>query len=113
MLELANRVKCERCGKEFEMTNPEYGCPYCNKSKRESVVKNQDKNSIASILKIIGWCLILIGFIAGIIVGNIGYVFNSLIMVTIWICFGISSLLFFSLGEIIQILHDIRWKLNN
>lgn len=76
---------------------------------------SQIYNAIANILKFIGWIVILVGFIGGIILGrNIyeygHYEFNYVAMLITWLSCGISAILFFALGEIIQILHDIRLK---
>ena len=109
---MSKLVKCEKCGREFEMTNPEYGCPYCNKEEHNRVSKSYDKNTIAVLLRIVGYVLFIIGIIGGIIFSNLGYKFNFAVMITIWICFGVSALMFFAFAEIIQILHDIRRKLN-
>lgn len=74
----------------------------------------QEKNTISSILKIIAWVLIVLGFILGFILGKNEYddiEFSSLM--TIWLTYGGISLGIFALAEIIQILHDIRFKIWN
>ena len=72
----------------------------------------QEKNTISSILKIIAWVLIVLGFILGFILGKNEYddiEFSSLM--TIWLTYGGISLGIFALAEIIQILHDIRFSI--
>lgn len=74
----------------------------------------QEKNTISSILKIIAWVLIVLGFILGFILGKNEYddiEFSSLM--TIWLTYGGISLGIFALAEIIQILHDIRFSIWN
>ena len=74
----------------------------------------QEKNTISSILKVIAWIIIVLGFILGFILGKNEYddiEFSSLI--TIWLTYGGVSLGIFALAEIIQILHDIRFKIWN
>ncbi len=113
------KVKCVNCGKEFYQTNPKKGCPYCNNLKEystenynvrlENIMK--EKNTISSILKVIAWIIIVLGFILGFILGQNEYdeiEFSSLM--TIWLTYGGVSLGIFALAEIIQILHDIRFK---
>ena len=72
----------------------------------------QEKNTISSILKVIAWIIIVLGFILGFILGQNEYdeiEFSSLM--TIWLTYGGISLGIFALAEIIQILHDIRFKI--
>ena len=104
---LAKRVKCEVCGKEFKMTKPEEGCPYCNGNENnDKYVVANDKNTIASAIKIVGIISVVISFFL-----------NKDVQVTFW-----EGLYFFALhvvyllgfcavAEVIQILHDIRRKL--
>lgn len=109
---MAEKVKCEVCGKEFEMINPEYGCPYCH-GNMES--EDYNHNSVSSILKIVGWIILMIGFIGSIILGSSVHFdnssdFNYAIMIVGCMSTGISSLVLFAFAEVIQILHDIRRK---
>lgn len=113
-----DKIKCELCGKEFYMTSPEKGCPYCNGENKNNNIscKNNANNTIAIVLKVIGWLIIVVGFIGGISLGqNIyeygNYEFNYVAMLICWLSCGISAILLFALSEIIQILHDIRLKL--
>ena len=74
----------------------------------------QEKNTISSILKVIAWIIIVLGFILGFILGQNEYdeiEFSSLM--TIWLTYDGVSLGIFALAEIIQILHDIRFKIWN
>ena len=110
VLHLAKKVKCEICGREFEMTKPEDGCPYCH---GKQVEEAHDRNSMAGILKGAGWLIFIIGFIGSIILGSSVHFdsysdFNYVVMMIGWISTGVSSLFLFAFSEIIQILHDIR-----
>lgn len=113
------KIKCVNCGREVK--DLEKGCPYCNNLKEytenldmrlEKIM--QEKNTISSILKVIAWIIIVLGFILGFLLGQNKYdeiEFSSLI--TIWLTYGGISLGIFALAEIIQILHDIRFKICN
>lgn len=112
------RIKCVNCGRDIK--NEEKGCPYCNNSKEyytenyntrlENIIK--EKNTISSILKIIAWIIIFIGFILGFIIGKNSYdEIEFITLITIWLIYGGISLGIFALAEIIQILHDIRFKM--
>lgn len=116
--------KCEKCGSDNNYENK-----YCNNCGNELSVNNllenntenldmrlekimQEKNTISGILKVIAWIIIVLGFILGFILGQNEYdeiEFSSLI--TIWLTYGGVSLGIFALAEIIQILHDIRFKI--
>ena len=114
----SKKIKCVICGREVKEL--EKGCPYCNNLK-EYYTENlnmrleeimQEKNTVSSILKVIAWIIIILGFILGFILGKNEYddiEFSSLI--TIWLTYGGVSLGVFALAEIIQILHDIRFKI--
>lgn len=111
------KITCVNCGREVK--DLEKGCPYCN-SLTEYNTENidmrleqimQEKNTISSVLKVIAWVLIVLGFILGFTLGKNEYddiEFGSLI--TTWLTYGGLSLGIFALAEIIQILHDIRFK---
>ena len=103
---LAKKVKCEVCGKEFEMTNPEYGCPYCNGNENnDKTVTTNDKNIIASALKIVGVIIVVLSFLL-----NKDTEVNFIEGLYFFVLHGLYLLGFLSLAEIIQILHDIRNK---
>lgn len=103
---LSKKVKCEICGKEFEMTNPEYGCPYCNGNENnDKVATTNDKNIIASALKIVGVIIVVLSFLL-----NKDTEVNFIEGLYFFVLHGVYLLGFFSLAEIIQILHDIRNK---
>ena len=114
------KTKCVNCGREVK--DLEKGCPYCNNLKEYNTENldmrlekiMQEKNTISSILKIIAWVLIVLGFILGFILGKNEYddiEFSSLM--TIWLTYGGISLGIFALAEIIQILHDIRFSIRD
>lgn len=103
---MAKKVKCEVCGKEFEMTNPEYGCPYCNSNENnDTIVTTNDKNIIASALKIVGVIIVVLSFLL-----NKDTEVNFIEGLYFFVLHGVYLLGFLSLAEIIQILHDIRNK---
>lgn len=112
------KIKCVNCGREVK--DLEKGCSYCNYLKEYNTENldirlekiMQEKNTISSILKVIAWIIIVLGFILGFILGQNEYdeiEFSSLM--TIWLTYGAISLGIFALAEIIQILHDIRFKI--
>lgn len=112
------KIKCVNCGREVK--DLEKGCSYCNNLKEYNTENldmrlekiMQEKNTISSILKVIAWIIIVLGFILGFILGQNEYdeiEFSSLM--TIWLTYGAISLGIFALVEIIQILHDIRFKI--
>lgn len=103
-----SKIRCEKCGRMYYLTNPEKGCPFCAETEASG-----DKNLVANTLKILGWSILVVGFVGGIILGqNIyeygGNDFNYVAMLISWLSCGVSAVFFFALAEIIQILHDIR-----
>ena len=70
---------------------------------------NSNKNIISSIIKVICWLTIIIGFIIGISLYAINE--DALEMITSWSIYFGCSIGGFAIAEIIQILHDIRNKL--
>ena len=74
----------------------------------ENIKNNSSKNLISSIIKVICWVTIIIGFIIGII--NYSLNENVSQMFTTWFIYFGCSIGGFALAEIIQILHDIRNK---
>lgn len=105
-----SKVKCEVCGNEYEMTNPEYGCPFCHDKNNNDAIFTFNNNLIATILKIIAWIAIILGFAGGIIIGSEE---TTVLMYITWVVCGMFSVFCFAIAEIIQILHDIRKKLEN
>lgn len=113
------KIKCVNCGREVK--DLEKGCTYCNNSKEyntenynvklENIMR--ENNFISSVLKSIAWIILGIGCIGGIIIGQ-QYEENALIvLLEIWVISGIATMLLLSLAEIVQILHDIRFKIWN
>ena len=111
------RYRCRYCGKEI--TNLDKGCTDCKNNKDydlinfderiESMIK--EKNTIATILKIISWIILIAGFISGILLGQSEYVKAEIdLVLQLWLICGGTFLGVYSLSEIIQILHDIRFK---
>jgi len=75
--------------------------------------KNTDKkdNIIASILKKIAWCVFIVGAIAGLALGNLGYRgFSFGITLIYWFASFISGITLLGFAEIIQLLTDIKNK---
>lgn len=70
---------------------------------------NSNKNIISSIIKVICWLTIIIGFIIGISLYAINE--DALEMITSWFIYFGCSIGGFAIAEIIQILYDIRNKL--
>ena len=70
---------------------------------------NSNINIISSIIKVICWLTIIIGFIIGISLYSINE--DTLEMITSWFIYFGCSIGGFAIAEIIQILHDIRNKL--
>lgn len=116
--EESKKVKCVNCGRVVK--DLEKGCPYCDNLKDynteniderlEKIMK--EKNAISSILKVLAWITIVLGFILGFVSGRNEYdeiEFGALM--SIWLTYGGISLGIFALAEIIQILHDIRFKI--
>lgn len=106
-----SKVRCEKCGKMYYLTNPENGCPFCAEAEASG-----DKNLVANTLKILGWCILVVGFVGGIILGqNIyeygGNDFNYIAMLISWLSCGLFAMLSLALSEIIQLIHDIKVKI--
>lgn len=100
------KTKCVNCGKEIYIADLEKGCPYCSGNETNDI--SSKDNTISIVLRVIGWLIIFISFIGGIV---LGHEFDYVIMLICWISCGVSAVLFFALGEVIQILHDIRFLL--
>lgn len=75
----------------------------------KNIKDNSNKNIISSIIKVICWLTIIIGFIIGISLYAINE--DALEMITSWFTYFGCSIGGFAIAEIIQILHDIRNKL--
>ena len=74
----------------------------------------QRKNPIAVILNVIAYLLLALGFILGIIFAENSYNDTELsVLLGTWLTYGSISLGLFVSSEIIQILHDIRYRVWN
>lgn len=83
-------------------------------SKYEENIKENNSNTIASILKVIGWIILIIGFILGFVTSRNRYDdFDFTLALTTWLIYGGVFLGIYAMGEVIQILHDIRAELRN
>lgn len=94
---------CPNCGREID--DVKEGCLYC-KSKEEYLTTKNTKaqNTIATILQILAWGILIVGLFFGTIMSGEP---NFLVLITSFLSFTFV----YALGEIIQILHDIRAKL--
>lgn len=96
-------VYCNNCEKYVKTKNNK--CPNCG-------AEYYPDNTVSKILKIIGWIIAISGLIIGLIYafildGQIGLIpFLEYVF-----AFFASSMLFFALGEIIQLLEDIKNKI--
>jgi len=88
---------------------------------RKHVVKEEAKRStfLPLILKSIAWLIFIVGFIEGILSGNVvvdpydiidGTQFSFSIALTYWSVSLISGTLIFAIGEVIKLLEDIKNK---
>lgn len=116
----SKKIVCVNCGKEAK--DFEKVCPYCDNfrgyntenynERLEKII--QRKNSIAVILNVIAYLLLALGFILGIIFAENPYNDSELsILLGTWLTYGSISLGLFVSSEIIQILHDIRYRVWN
>lgn len=116
--ENSKKVRCANCGREVK--DLEKGCSECNYSKEyntenynvrlENMMKEQ--NTLSSILKTISYIGIVLIFIMSFFLGKNTYGdLDILLLLEVWITHGGIFLGIYALSEIIQILHDIRFKL--
>lgn len=114
--EYDNNTSTSRYYKEvpIEITEDEY-VEVKKYSKKE---KTSENNSIASALTFIGLGIIICGFIAGCVFGNVvvkeywsnDTEFSFKVAFTYWIVSFISGMMFFGFAEIIKLLEDIKRK---
>lgn len=112
-IEKSEKVKCVNCGKEFPRANLKKGCPYCG-SKEDDDTRDystilKEKNNVASAFKVIAWITLIIGLIAGFIL--LLDTDEIIVLLVTWLISGGAFLSIYAIGEIIQILHDIRFKI--
>lgn len=90
-----------------EITDEEY-----QEVKKYSDLKNNDndKNPIATILKVIAVIVYIAGFIASFFLGVDRYGDISAMVMVWWIVFFISGTIYLGFAEIIQLLEDIKKK---
>ena len=116
----SKKIVCVNCGKEA--TDSSKVCPYCDNfrgyntenynERLEKII--QRKNPIAVILNVIAYLLLALGFILGIIFAEKSYNDTELsVILGTWLTYGSISLGLFVSSEIIQILHDIRYRVWN
>lgn len=75
----------------------------------EELENDTEDNTIASILKIIGIIIAIIGIICGIIIISDEEIFTGVVLIIASI---LSAIFAYGFGEIIQLLEDIYWKLD-
>lgn len=110
------KFKCIKCGTLIKDISD--GCPKCFCHEYKEINFNQrfenmlrDYNLLSSLLYIIAWLTIALGFIFGIVMGGEYEDFNLIISLKYWAITAICAIIIFSLSEIIKILHDIRYKI--
>ena len=72
---------------------------------------NREDNSVGVILRVIGWLILLIGFIMGFVIADTPLGFSFLNLIYTWFACGLFALTVIGFSEIIIILHDIRRKI--
>lgn len=92
----------------LEVTDEEYAA-ICSYDKVDESV-SPTGNPIAKALKIVGWIIIIGGFIAGIVFANVYSEFNWGIAIAQWTQSIVSGLMFFGFAEIIKLLQSILNK---
>lgn len=113
----SKKYSCIKCGTLIK--NIYDGCPKCNSHEYNESNLNQrfenmlrDNNLLSSLLCVIAWLTIALGFIFGIVMGgNETEQFDFIIALKYWAIADISAIFIFSLSEIIRILHEIRYKI--
>lgn len=80
-----------------------------NINRQKNIEHNNYKNIVSMIIKWLCWATIVIGFIIGII--NYSLNEDAMLMITTWIIYCGCSLGGFALAEIIQLLQDIKDRL--
>lgn len=112
----SKKYSCTKCGTLIK--NISDGCPKCNCHEYRESNFNQrfenmlrDNNLLSSLLCVIAWLTIALGFIFGIVMGGETEEFDFIIALKYWAIADISAIFIFSLSEIIRILHEIRYKI--
>lgn len=111
------KARCPKCGNEYNENNE---CPHC----MEINSNKENNNTMSIILAVVGWLILIIGFIGGIALGFIGknvinyeygiyseHVFDYTSMLICWLSCGLFAMLSLALSEIIQLIHDIKVKI--
>lgn len=95
--------KCFNCGAIFSTVVPEI--------KNNSLVSGNGKNTIGSILGVIAVLIIIFGTIGSVYIGGQGYEFSFVSFILPEIGTIVSGMMFMGLSEIIQLLQDIKNKM--
>lgn len=111
------KVYCNHCEKEVVLKDNK--CPNCGMEFIPEAVEvckeeyyNTDVNGVSFTCKIVGVIILVAGLIMGIVLGKdiVTEEFSFWAMLSYWLTYGGIALGAFAVGEIIQILHDIRAK---
>lgn len=119
--------KCPECGKELNEDERKSGrCSNCGmpisnmtyssleqKTVPQVTSKEEKENDIGKILKIIGGCIILVGFVSAFLLAKNDYGDVSFILFMIYFCVGlVSGTLIIGFGEVITLLDSINNKMD-
>lgn len=106
----------------IEITDEEYLELKKYAKKEVKSASDNSANSVASVLKVIAWLVMICGFVAGIILGNVEvtkgtyYIyttteFSFAVAFTYWCGAFISGMIFLGFSESIQLLSDIKFEM--
>lgn len=123
-------ILCKKCGDDITssrkgMKDGNYYCLGCysnaivspsnNSINSANKLKEPTTNTIGNIIKIIGFCVMFVGFVVGALMekelGSYSYTFEIKIALPFWIAGFISGTIFIGVAEIINLLHKIHEKL--
>ena len=80
----------------------------------KNIVRTSKRNPIGTTLKLIGWIIMIVGILAGLLIGSLLTVpappLNWVYGLTIMVSSFISGILFIGFGEIILLLNDIKYN---
>ena len=107
--------KCPNCGKTLnEDEKVLYKCTSCGKKIQNDVSFNFEKNTISNIIKFCGFAVIILGTIYSFMSASdrdYEYHFNLLLFIASEIISIVSGILLLGLSEIVQVLDDIKHRL--
>jgi len=94
-----------------DVTDEEYAtiCSYVKQEEK----KSSKKNPVATVSKVIGWVILVGGFLAGLILASLyNYGFDWAIAIGYWEFALLSGIIFLALAEIITLLQQIKTKMD-